>query len=101
MAEYSACVIYGITIDRETAEIIGFAAPYILDGTNYHIFEEWCCGETLYLGYKLAEIDLNNHDHVDFYPDVHREMEFYEWAKRAFLNPSINPKYYVINQSFF
>ena len=58
MAEYSACVIYGIIIDKDTADLIGNVVPYILEDTNYHIFEEWCCGETLYLGYKLAEIDL-------------------------------------------
>ena len=101
MADYSACVIYGITIDREMAEFIGYTVPYILENTNYHIFEEWCCGETLYLGYKLADIDLNNDDHVEFYPYSYRQMEFNEWVKQAFLNQNIRPKYYLINQSFF
>lgn len=92
MAEYSACVIYGIIIDKETADTV----PHILEDTNYHIFEEqWRCGEILYLGYKIAEIDLNNDGHMEFYPDVHREMEFYKWAKE-FLNPNVHPTYYVI-----
>lgn len=88
MAKYNPCVIYGIIIDKETADI--------LEDTNYHIFEEqWCCGKILYLGYKLGEINLNNDGRMEFYPDVHREIEFYKWAKE-FLNPNVHPTYYVI-----
>ena len=101
MGSYCACVIYGVLIDRSVADLIGYTIPFVLDNTDYHIFEEWCCGETLYLGYKLTEIDLNDDDHMEFYPDVHREKEFYEWLKRLLLDDNVYPKYYVINQSFF